>query len=204
LKVNLEQNSLQIRKAVRQSRNEFTPDVPEKLKADTTFCESSAVKAEQEFHISRSSSVKKVGYLNPTISSICVETSRDRRICQSRKVLNADATSLPNEGKYAGRKGSSGTQNFGQSKVQTIPKTLLIDLYALAEGDSWYQNKKNKAVGAVNSRVLRIENDGGVIYPEEMYSVNISSSPDFRSQYKVGNIITRNGISGSTVKSMWL
>jgi len=138
LKVNLEQNSLQIRKAVRQSRNKFIPDVPEKLKADTTFCESSAVKAEQEFHTSRSSSVKKDGYLNPTTCNICVETSRDRRICQRRKVFNVDATSLPNEGKYAGRKGLSGTRNFGQSKVQTIPKTLVIDPYALAEGDSWY------------------------------------------------------------------
>jgi len=204
LKVNLEQNFVQIRKMVRQFRNKCIPDVPEKLRADTTSFESSAVKAQQEFHISRSSSVKKDGYLNPTTGSFCVETSRDCGICQRRKVLSVDATSLPNEGKYAGRKGSSGTQNFGQSKVRSIPKTVFIDPYALAESDCWYQNKKNMAVGAVNSSAQRIGNDGGVFDPEEMYSVNTCSSPGFRSKYKVGNIITRNGISGSTVRSMWL
>jgi len=202
LQVELENKSLHSRNILIESTNEILPDVPENLKADNAPFESSALNAQQESHIAQSSPLTKLNYLTPVKGSFRVETSRDRIVCKRRIAQEPATTYLPDVRDWAGRKDSCETRDLHRSKSKTVPKTVFIDPDVLGVSDTWYQ--RHQALGSLDIRDSNVEEERGVVYSEKICYVNTSRSPDLGDQYRVGDIMSNNYISGSTVRSMWL
>jgi len=179
-----------------QSRN------TEILRAYYAAFESIGLNAQQEPHIAQGSSLQNLDCLNSNKGTFGVKSSRDHRGCE-RKIVQERATAyVPDVGEWAGKKVCE-TQDFCKSNVKTLPKTVSFDPYVLTVSDSWYLQKKNGAAGTLNSRVLKLEKERCVVYPEKICS-QITSQSTFRNQNRMDNIISNNSISGNAIRSMWL
>jgi len=117
---------------------------------------------------------------------------------------NVATANLSDTGECAGRKDWCDIRDFSKSKVQTIPKTVIVDPYVLTDSNDWYRKKKSEAVGTLKSRVFKVYKERGGGYSDKICSLYTSQSLDLGRQYKEGNISSNNCMSGSTIRSMWL
>jgi len=177
-----------------QINNKDFPNTKEKLE------KSDKMNLQRKIEQESLQSTKKAENLkadNAPFESSGVNAQKEPHIAQSSSLTN-------DVGEWTGRKVSCETQDLCKSKVKTLRETEFIDPYILAVSDSWYFLNKNEAAGTLNSRVLRVRKERGVVCTKKICSKNTSQSPGFKNQYGMDNVISNNSLSRIAIRSIWI
>jgi len=145
--------------------------------------------------------------LNPAKGTFVVEASGHGGCACGRSTVQEGAKAFvfaPCVGeKSIGMKLSCVTQDLRRMKEETLPKTISIDPQVLAVSDSWYLQNKDREVGVLDNRSLKVDKERRFANFQKICRVN-TTSLDSRNQDRMTKRRLNKSITGSLIRSKWL